>query len=458
MALDLNSLERMYTEGEGSFYAGWQHFLRFESIGAVPEYRPSCIACHDWLSGQLKDMGFDVHSFETTGNPVVYGELLKDPAAKTVLFYGHYDVQPVDPLASWHTQPFDPQIRVDRMYARGAQDNKGQIWYTLKAIEALVNSGELDCNLRILLEGEEESGSGGLTAILPQIAEQTKSDVLLICDSGTVSSDVGAITVGLRGILTFSIRVFGLCSDLHSGVHGGLVANPANQLARLLAAFHNDDGSIAIPGFNDGIVPVSAQSRCLALKVPFDPVTYKMQVGVEALGGERALAPQERRGLRPTLDVNGLYSGYSGAGSKTIIPSEATAKLSARLVAGQDPDSVYQAIANFVSNFDLRGLKVELIDRGFSGPAVHVNPELPMVQLASRVLEEIHGSAAVFLWEGASIPIVSQLQQVTGAQPVLVGFGLEEDCIHAPNESFSLQQFRKGFMFVGRFLSLIDRA
>lgn len=456
MAADLLSLDRFYLENKESCLDGWQQFLRFASISTTGEHQQDCLDCHDWLLGELEKLGFKTRSIVTGGNPVVYGELLYPGAAKTVLFYGHYDVQPVDPVEAWNSEPFNPQIRTGRMYARGAQDNKGQIWYSLKAIEALLESGQLKCNLKILIEGEEETGSGGLMKTLPQLPELVKADVLLICDSGTISPDLGSITVGLRGVLTFSVRVFGLRGDLHSGVHGGLVANPANQLARLLAALHNEDGSVAIPSFNDGITELAEEERLLASQIPFDSVSYKEQIGVEALGGEVAFSPQERRGLRPTLDVNGIFSGYSGLGSKTIIPREATAKLSARLVGGQDPDFVYDAIERFVFGFDLRGLKVEVFDRGFSGVAVHVKPNLPMVRLAAQVLEEIHKKPSVFIWEGASIPIVAQLQQVSMAQPVLVGFGLEEDCIHAPNESFSLDQFYKGFLFVGRFLSMIE--
>ena len=430
----------------------WKAFLRFPSVSADPAHVADCRACAAWLCAHLSGMGLDVEQIETTGKPVVLAERRGRPGSPTVLFYGHYDVQPPDPLDQWHTPPFEPDLRDGRLYARGAEDNKGQIMFALTAIESLIRHGVLLPTVKVILEGEEEHGSRGITEFLDAQAKRVTADILLVHDCQAVHTGQPTIVMGLRGVLSLTVRLDGPRHDLHSGVHGGLAPNPATAMARLLATLHHADGRVAVDGFYDGVEPPTAEERALANAVADNAASYAAAIGVPPVGGERDFTPAERVGFRPCLDINGMHSGYGGAGSKTIIPANALAKLSARVVSGQNPKHVMAAIVRHLEHNAPAGLRLSLSDLSVPGPALRLRLDSPIAQRARAILEA-GGEPVAFLWDGASIPIVARLAQASGAEPLLVGFGLESDCIHAPNESFPLEQFRKGHAFVAAFLA-----
>ena len=439
-----------------SYIEDWKHFLSFKSISADPAFHEDCIDCAKWLTTYFEKLNFKVELIETESKPLVYAEYIKDKSLKTILFYGHYDVQPVDPLDLWKSDPFKAEIRNERLYARGAVDNKGQVMYFLKALENALKSDLLNCNVKILIEGEEESGSKAISTALPGISEKIQADVLMVCDTGTLSEQFATITMGLRGILSLEVRLDGAAYDLHSGVHGGVVPNPGTSIAKLVATLHDKDGKIAVDGYYDSVAPVDPEDMKLANGMPFDIKMYEAQVGVEACGGEQGRSLFDRRGFRPTLEVNGIYSGYMGPGGKTIIPSYAIAKISARLVAGQDPDASMKLIKDHLLKYAPKGLKMSFNYNEIGGPALSLSSKAPIIAKAKQLLDSICEQETAFMWEGASVPIVPGLAKYSGATPILVGFSMEEDSIHAPNESFGIEQFRKGFLYASLMLSSLE--
>ena len=440
-----------------SYLEQLSQFLTMQSISADKDFHPKALQCADWLSDHLKKMGANsAELIQTPGLPCVFAQFnsQKDPKnSKTVLFYGHYDVQPVDPLNLWDTDPFSPQIKDGRIYARGAQDNKGQLFYFLKALESVISMQALNVNVKILLEGEEECGSVGISKTLPQIADKIKADTLLVCDTGTLDASLGAITMGLRGIVHLEIKLSGPNKDLHSGVHGGLVQNPAVEIARLIARIHDENGKILIPGFYDGIKQLPQSDLDKANNFPITKEQYKQLVGVEPVGGEKGLSMAVRRGLRPTVEVNGITSGYQGEGSKTIIPSYASCKISCRIVGGQSAEDIKNKVVKFLKDNTPVELKFECLHQDASGEGFSMSVESDVVKKAASILTQITQSEPLYIWEGASIPLIPSLIKYSNATPLLVGFGLEEDNIHAPNESFSLSQWQKGFIFSYVFLA-----
>ena len=433
--------------------------LSFESVSTDPAFEGRCVDCALWLLEHLGSMGAATELIQTPGKPIVFAEFSAQTQppqggdVQTLLFYGHYDVQPADPLELWDTPPFTPIEKGGRIYARGAQDNKGQSFYFIKALECAIKEQQLCYNVKVILEGEEECGSGGISSILSTISDRCASDVLLVCDTGTLSEKLGAITMGLRGIAHAEVKVTGPHKDLHSGVHGGVVKNPAVVLARMIASLHDSEGKVAVSHFYDGIVPLSKLDEQRSLQFPISDSDYTLLVGVAPTGGEVGLPMPVRRGLRPTVEVNGMTSGYQGEGSKTIIPSWASVKLSCRLIAGQDPDKVLQAVLMHLRAQCPDELSFEVVHQHASGGALRVSSESPIIDTASKILQQITGADPLYIWEGASIPLIAELHTAAGATPLLVGFGLEEDNIHAPNESFSLEQFRKGFLFCAKLLT-----
>ena len=448
-----DKLTQYYENNLPRFLAEWGEFLRFPSISMEPDHDTDCRECARWLASHLAALGFKAEVRETDGKPVVFALRPGELVGPSVLYYGHYDVQPVDPLELWHSKPFDAVLRGERLYGRGAVDNKGQTFYVLKAIEALIRTGTKLPTLKIIIEGEEESGSGGIEGKLESWREDLQASVLLVCDTETLGPGRPAISMGLRGIVHLSVRLGGISHDLHSGIHGGVAPNPATQLARMIATLHNPDGSIAVAGFYDSVTPIGAKARALALSYPFDPVRYEHETGVKPLGGEIALSPQERVGLRPTIEVNGLNSGYRGPGVKTIIPAFAEAKITSRIVTGQNPQRILSLLKEHLLQCPAAGLELTFPYEGAGEPAISLDPESTVVARAHRVLCDLGGAPPVYAWWGASIPIVSKLAMVAGAEPLLVGFGLPADAMHAPNESFALPQFRDGFLFAGLFFS-----
>jgi acetylornithine deacetylase/succinyl-diaminopimelate desuccinylase-like protein len=434
----------------------WKTLLSFPSISTDSTHHPDCLACADWLRDHLNGIGFQAELLETDGKPVVFAERKGAEDAPTILFYGHYDVQPVDPVEAWDSPPFTPTLVDGRMVARGAQDNKGQHFYVLKALEHLIKTEALTPTVKVFLEGEEECGSTGITACMPNWKDKLKSDILLVTDLGMTSPTQPTLTMSLRGIIHMTVELSGPRTDLHSGMHGGLAPNPATAMCRLLASLHNDDGSIAVSNFYDGIQPISPTEKTLADAMAFDVETYKRNTGVEPVGGEADKTPVERLGLRPALDCNGVHSGFNGEGSKTIIPAHARAKLTARIAAGQDPQQCLTALINHLHTHSPKGLTLKISDEGVGGVGLRLDPASELISRGKTIADTLTDNEAVYRWEGASIPVIADLAAVAEAEPLMVGFGCEEDNIHAPNESFSIERFHMGYTFAKRFFQSFD--
>lgn len=454
--MDKTTLEQIYEKEQKRFLEKWTELLKIQSISADPERMEDCTRCARWLLNHIEAMGLKTELLQTVGKPVAYAEYKGPEGSPTVVYYGHYDVQPVDPLDLWNSPPFEPVIRNGRLYARGAQDNKGQTFYFLKALETLLKHNALKCSLKIFLEGEEETQSIGFTQALPQWKERVKGDVLMVCDTGCVGPEYPTITMGLRGIVHLTIKTIGPAYDLHSGAFGGAVKNPALELARLLATFHDSEGKVTVDGFYEGVDQSTDEDRTLANSSPLDTQALTTQLGTPLIGGEKGWTTQERIGFRPTIEINGIHSGYGGPGSKTIIPSVAIAKITSRLTGKQDPQKTLARIIAHVHKHAPEGVRTEIEESGIGGPAVMLSANSPWIRKAHAILTQLSSNAPVYSWEGGSIPVVAHLAEISGSAPVLVGFGLEEDRIHAPNESFSLEQFKKGFLYASLFLGSIS--
>ena len=441
------------------FIEEWKEFLRFPSISKDPAYHAGCVRCVEWLRRALEEIGLQSEVLATSGKPVVFGVRQGEPGLPVVLYYGHYDVQPADPLEEWTTPPFEPTLRNGRLYARGALDNKGQTAAVLKGIEAIVRQKALKCTLKVLIEGEEESGSGGLFESLAQPAwrERLKADVLMVSDTEAFAAGVPGITMGLRGIIHLSVKLCGPRFDLHSGLHGGSAPNPALGMARLLATLHNPDGSIAVKGFCDSVMPPDEETRRLLMAAPFDEQKYEADFGVKPLGGEQRYPVQERLAFRPTIEINGLHSGYGGPGPKTIIPSKAEAKITSRLAAGQDPAHSLALIEQHLRAHTPPGCTLVIDEKDGSHGALLVDPHTALVRRAGAVLKTVCGRDPVYQWCPASIPVVVSLLEASGAEPLLVGFGLPEDRMHGPDESFLLTQYRDCFLYTCMMLEELSR-
>lgn len=443
-------LENYFEKHRERFIGEWVDFLSFPSISALPQHREDCLACANWLVRHLEHMGFAARLLPSSSNPVIFAIRPGRPDRPTVMYYGHYDVQPADPLDAWTTPPFAPAIRNGRVYARGAQDNKGQIFYVLKALEALLKNTRLDHTVKLIFEGDEESGSRGTREALSCEIDAIKADYLVSCDALAVAPNVPTITMGLRGMASLSVTLHGPNHDMHSGSHGGRVPNPAAGLARLLTSLHNPDGMIVVEGFYDGVSEPTASERAAINACPFDAVAFRAQNGVDPVGGETRFTPLERVGFRPTIEINGIHGGYGGPGCQTIIPASATAKLTLRLVEGQVPDRCLELVCRHLERNVPPGLRLEITEQHVGGPALRVKLGGTLVTRAQAVLEELFKRPAIMIWEGASVPIMAHLPGMAGAEALLVGFGTDEDFIHAPNESFSLDQFYAGYLFTGK--------
>ena len=456
--MNLARLESLFTANQERFLREWQEFLRFPSVSTNPGNAADCSRCAGWLKAHLAAMGFTTRLIPTASHPLVFAERTGKPGRPTVLFYGHYDVQPEDPVELWKTPPFEPTLIQGRMFARGAQDNKGQLFAAIKAIESLIRSDALDCPLKILIEGDEETGAMPIVGVLHKEKAALAADIVMAADTSAVSSGAPTITMGLRGIVHMTVVLSGPGHDLHSGVHGGRIPNPANALCRMVASLHHENGRVAVEGFYDGIGEPTAEERRLANAQPIDPVWYQAVTGVPPVGGEPQYTPVERTGFRPAIDLNGIHSGYGGAGSKTIIAAQAMAKISARLVPGQVPGRILELIADHLRKQVPQGLVLDITEQGIGGAAIRVDLGSQAVVTARKVLGEISPLPTAFLWEGASIPILSHLPAIAGGDVLLVGFGSEEDNIHAPNESYSVEQFRMGFLYTGLFLNRLGNS
>ena len=422
----------------------WFELLHLPTVGADPHRLGDCARAAAWLKRFLRPLGFDVEIMSPEmPNPVplLFAERQGERSGMTVLFYGHYDVQPEDPLTEWNTPPFEPTLIDERVFARGAQDNKGQVMGFLMGVKALVEAGKPLPTLKVVLEGQEESGSEVISALAPSLASRLQADVLMTCDTSSGPDRQPAIVAGLRGVQHFTVTLTGPSHDLHSGVHGGVAPNPAQGMAQLLTSLHNADGSIAVKGFCDSVEPPSPEERTLAMKTVTPEEQYVAEIGCPPVGGTQGVDAVTRGCFLPTIEVNGIHSGYGGPGSKTVIPSVAFAKVSTRLVPGQSPPEVFEAIRKHLTAHCPSGMTLEISDEYHGAPGFRLPLNSPVFRLAEDVLRQIDDRGALFRWEGASIPIIATLRHISGAAPLLVGFGSEEDRIHCPNESFGIDQF-----------------
>lgn len=440
-------LSKEFSTYQDSFLSRWKKFVSFKSVSANPEFDPDCRNCAQWCSQWLTEIGFKSRLLETSSKPVVLAEFEGDKSKPRILFYGHYDVQPPEPLELWESPPFEAEIRNGRLYGRGAQDNKGQVSFVFAALERLIKNNALKCPLTVILEGEEETGSFGLAEKLEEWKQILKADVLMVCDTGALNPGVPCITMGLRGIFHLEYSLQGARGDLHSGIFGGVVRNPAVELARIIASLHKSDGSIAVPDFYKDIPPPTKDEKELLAKVQVDLAGFAQRLGCGLDGGEQQYSFHERRGLRPTIEVNGLWSGYTGPGSKTVIPSVANVKITGRTVRGQDPQRSMDSVADYIKSKVPAGTRLTLVSSFVGGPSVSLDASSALLKKVAPILGQISGERVEVTWEGGSIPIVAGLSKVSGAEPLLVGFALDEDNLHAPNESFSLKQFELGFRY-----------
>ena len=418
--------------------------IRIPSISSEEEHKPDMLAAADCWKRLLLEAGAGkAEVCPTTGNPVVYGEKILDAGLPTVLVYGHYDVMPVDPVALWESDPFAPEIRDGKIYARGADDDKGQCFIHAKAFEYLVRNELLPCNMKFMIEGEEEIGSAALTKWCADNRELLKADVILVSDTMMIAPDMPSITCGLRGIAYLEVEVSGPGHDLHSGLFGGAVANPCNILARMIASLHDDKGRVTVKGFYDDVEELSAADRADLNKAPFDAEAYKQSLGVPQLHGEEGYTTLERTGIRPTLDVCGMWGGYTGEGSKTVIPSKAYAKISMRLVPNQNPEKIADLFIAHFHSIAPACVTVKVVN--LHGGRPYVSPvDSPAYRAAAQALETTFGRRPVPVRSGGSIPVIAAFEEILGVKSILMGFGLAGDATHSPNENFPLENLFKG--------------
>jgi len=428
-------------------------FLKFPSVSAKSEHNKDVKACADWLAKHISDFGIDAKVMPTAGHPVVYGEKIKSPDNLTILYYGHYDVQPAEPFDLWKSPPFEPVVEDGYIMARGATDDKGQLFTHLKALEAYLSSDkELPVNVKLLIEGEEESGAENLANWVKENKDMLGADIIVVSDSSMFGKDRPAVTYGLRGVAFVEIKITGPDRDLHSGGYGGAVPNPVNELCKIIAAMKNDDGRILIDGFYDNVSEISDWEREQFAKLPYDEEEYRKTVGSKGLHGEKGYSTYERTWCRPTLDVNGIMGGYQGEGGKTIIPSWAMAKVTMRLVPDQKAEEIMDKAEAFVKKICPPYVECEVIKHG-GAAAVEVPTEGPWLEAAGRAVKEGFGIEPVFMKEGGSIPVVGTFKEVLGLDTLLLGWGQNNDNAHSPNERLSHKDFERGTYAA---LALID--
>ena len=425
--------------------------LRIPSVSADPKFKPDMRRAAEFVRHSLLAAGIEnAEICETAGHPIVFGQKMIDPALPTVLIYGHYDVQPADPYELWNSPPFEPVIIKDRIYARGACDDKGQFYMHIKAVEAMLATDSLPCNVKIMIEGEEEVGSDHLGDFVKENREKLHADVILISDTSIIANDVPSIETGLRGLSYVEVEVTGANRDLHSGVYGGAVANPINVLCDMIASMKDADGHITIPGFYDKVELLSAAQRQAMNEAPFSLEDYKTDLNIDDVMGEATYTTIERTSIRPTLDVNGIWGGYTGQGAKTVLPSKAHAKISMRLVPHQTPDEITEIFSNHFKAIAPAGVRVQV--RPHHGGLPYVTPTDSIeYQAAHRAMEESWGKAPIPTRGGGSIPIVALFEQELGIKSILMGFGLDIDALHSPNESYGLFNFYKGIETIPLF-------
>lgn len=458
MQSTIDPLKERYKKNKETYIQEFLEFLHFASISSEKEFKSDLNNCKDWLSNQLKQAGLEVEEWQTTGHPTLFAHHCHAGKEKpTVLIYCHYDVQPVDPIELWNSPPFEPEIRDGEIYARGSSDDKGQCFYVVKALQdMLLEKGSLPVNVKLLIEGEEEIGSTGLAAIIPERKASLQADYLVVVDLSIPSLEQPAVTLGTRGIVAMTVNLRGSSEDLHSGQLGGIVYNPLHALVEILASLRNSDGSIAIEGFYDGVTELPETEKSL-LSFDFDPEEFKQMFGAKASGGETSYPPAERASLRPTLEINGIKGGYGGDGFKTVIPAEAIAKISCRLVAGQDPERIGQLVKKAIEAKAPEGIDVSVTLMAGSGKAANTKPSCVAAKAFAEAYEKVFQHPCQFLVQGGSIPITAELAAAAEAESVMIGVGLPDDGIHAPNEHFGVDRIEMGYLLICNGLSLLGK-
>jgi acetylornithine deacetylase/succinyl-diaminopimelate desuccinylase-like protein len=425
--------------------------LRIPSVSARSEHKQDMADCAEAVRLRLLEAGADkAEIYATEGHPVVYAEKIGDPAKPTVLVYGHYDVQPPDPLELWHSGPFEPVIKDGKIYARGSADDKGQFYMHVKAMEIMIRTGSLSTNIKFIIEGEEEIGSPNLGKFVASHKDLLKADVILISDTAMISLETPSIDIGVRGLSYIEVEVTAANRDLHSGVYGGAVANPITVLAGMIAGCHDADNHVTIPGFYDDVVEADPAERRLMAAAPYNEEAYKKDLGVETLRGEKGYTTNERTGIRPTLELNGIWGGYTGEGAKTVLPSKATAKISARLVPNQSAVAITKKLLNYFRSVAPPGVTVKAWEHHGGEP--YMTPiDSKAYHSAAKAIEAVFGKAPIPVRGGGSIPICALFEKELGLKIVFMGFGLDSDNLHSPNEKFGLENFYKGIETIPYF-------
>lgn len=447
----MNAVQHYITKNKERFLSELFDLIRIPSVSSQSKHKADMekVAQH-WKETLLAAGADRAEIMPTEGNPVVYGEKIIDPSLPTVLVYGHADVMPAEPLDLWESQPFEPEIRDGKIYARGADDNKGQSFMHAKAFEYLVKNNLLKVNVKFLIEGEEEIGSPSLPGFCEANKELLAADVILVSDTSMIAPDIPSITTGLRGIAYWEVEVTGPKMDLHSGLFGGAVANPINVLSKMIAQLTNENAQITIPGFYDEVMEISLQEREKMAQAPYNEAEYKKAIGVNHLLGEKGYSTNERTGIRPSLDVCGIWGGYTGEGAKTVLPSKAFAKISARLVPNQDHKKITQLFKTHFESVAPPYVQVKVTP--LHGGQGYVCPiDIPAYKAAEKAYEKVYGKTPIPVRSGGSIPIISDFEDILGVKSLLMGFGLEADAIHSPNENFPVQQFLNGIETIVAF-------
>jgi acetylornithine deacetylase/succinyl-diaminopimelate desuccinylase-like protein len=440
----MNSMQNYIEENKDRFLNELFEVIRIPSVSSKESHKEDMYEAAEWIKNRLiSDGAAMAEVLDTEGHPVVYGEKIIDPKLPTVMVYGHYDVQPAEPLDLWKSPPFEPEVRDGKIYARGADDDKGQMFMHFKAFEYLVNTNQLTCNVKFMIEGEEEIGSPSLDKFCRDNKEKLKADIILVSDTSMIGPETPSITTGLRGLAYVEVEVTGPNRDLHSGLYGGAVDNPLNVLCEMIASLKDKDDKISIPGFYDDVENLSDKERKEMARAPFDLENYKKEIDIADVRGETGYSTMERTGIRPSLDVNGIWGGYTEPGAKTILPSKAFAKISMRLVPHQDSKKIAELFKKHFEAIAPKSVKVKV--EFLHGGEGYVSPtDTIAYQAASNAYEQTYGVKPIPVRSGGSIPIISLFEKVLGTKTILMGFGLESDAIHSPNENYPLQQFYKG--------------
>jgi len=453
----MEKTQQFIGQNKEKFVAELFDLLRIPSVSADPAFQQNVKACAEFLATHFKQIGLDeVCIYPTAGHPIVYAEKIIDPALPTVLVYGHYDVQPADPLELWHSPAFDPVIKTTEIhpegaiFARGACDDKGQFFMHVKALEAMLKSQELPCNVKLMIEGEEEIGSPNLAIFVKENKAKLKADIILVSDTGMLANDVPSITTGLRGLSYVEVEVTGPNRDLHSGLYGGCVANPINILTQMIASLHDENNHITIPGFYDKVQELSPEDRAEMAKAPYSEEAYCKALDLKATHGEAGYSTMERGSIRPTLDVNGIWGGYTGEGAKTVIASKAFAKISMRLVPDQDPEEITRLFQDHFEKIAPNSVRVKVLPHHGGEPVVTPTDSFAY-DAAARAYEKTFGKRPIPVRSGGSIPIIAMFEKELGLKTILMGFGLDSDAIHSPNEHYGLFNFYKGIETIPYF-------